>query len=167
LKRICLGTLITLLNQSKKRKSDTMKNICQCLFLAYSCDSTFNKDFPGHLRSGHDSVPGNLIEAAWSKNQDDVIKGFQQYVCPLIDDSKKKALVRSIKNVLQDDSIITNECVVGYIPGFEKENIEKHSEFNLASLLANVFTYAIRSVDNKSCADAIKEIPSDFVALHQ
>lgn len=55
MKRICFGTIITLIYQSRTRSADTIKSMCDGIFAAYYLDITsYNKELPSHLKSGHE-----------------------------------------------------------------------------------------------------------------
>ena len=59
MKRICLGTMITLLYQSRIRSADKIKTVCGGIFAAFGLDiDNFNQGLPSHLKSGHDPAPG-------------------------------------------------------------------------------------------------------------
>lgn len=78
-----MGTMITLFYQSRIRSTDTIKDICDGIFAAYGLDiDNFNKELPSHLKSGHDPVPGNLIDAARKLSIEDIDRGFEEYVIP-------------------------------------------------------------------------------------
>ena len=163
MKRICLGTMITLIFQSRIRRSDTYKSVCGGIFAAYGKKiENYNKELPGHLRSGHDTVPDDLVTAARTMPMDNIDKGVEEYVLPMINHEKKVALFRAIKAVLREDSF-TDGALIGRIKGYEKENILNHNSFYDSMLLANVLTYAIASIDNDACAANIGEIDKDYV----
>lgn len=148
MKRICLGTMITLIYQSRIRRSDKYKSVCGGIFAAYGLKiENYNKELPGHLRSGHDTAPEDLVTAARTLPMDDINKGVEEYVLPLINLEKKVALFRAIKAILREDSI-ADDTLVGRIKGYEKENILNSNSFYDSMLLANVLTYAIADVDN-------------------
>lgn len=43
MKQICLGTMITLIYQSRTRSADTIKSVCSGIFAAYGLDiNTYN-----------------------------------------------------------------------------------------------------------------------------
>ena len=65
MKQICLGTMITLIYQSRRRNADKVKDICCGIFAAYGLDiNAYNAGLPSHLKSGHDPVPKDLEDAA-------------------------------------------------------------------------------------------------------
>ncbi len=89
MKRICLGTMITLLYQSRMRSSDKIKTVCGGIFAAFGLNiDNFNKELPSHLKSGHDPVPSGLIDAARNSSMDDIDKGFEEHILPLIHNEK-------------------------------------------------------------------------------
>lgn len=164
MKRLCPGTMITLLFQARSRSSDRIKNICGGIFAAYGLDiNGYNKELPSHLKSGHDPVPGDLVDAARDMQIDDIVAGFERHVVPLIHNDKHVAVFRAIKAVLREDTAIPGVAVVGKVPGFEKDAILNNSSFGEAALLANVVTYAITSTDNDKLKGNIREIGADYV----
>ncbi len=91
MKRICLGTMITLLYQSRVRSTDKIKTVCGGIFAAFGLDiDNFNKELPSHLKSGYDPVPSILMDAARNLSMDDIDKGFEEYVLPLIHNGNTK-----------------------------------------------------------------------------
>lgn len=164
MKQICLGTMITLLYQSRARSAENIKNICAGIFAAYGLDvNNYNKELPSHLKSGHDPAPGDLVDAARSLSIEDIDRGFENYVIPLIHNEKHEAVFRAIKEILRNDTTILDTTVVGKMVGFEKENILKHNAFDESALLANVVTYAITSTDNEKLGANIREICKGYV----
>ena len=146
MKRICLGTMITLIYQSRIRTADTIKTICDGIFAAYGLAvEDYNKEMPSHLKSGHDPAPGGLIDAARDLTMDQIDKGFEMYVLPLIHNDKHEALFRAIKDILRDDTTILGTTLVGRTAGFEKDSILNSDTFDESALRANVVTYAITS----------------------
>lgn len=164
MKHICLGTMITLIYQSRRRNADKVKDICNGIFAAYGLDiNSYNVGLPSHLKSGHDSVPKDLIEAARRRSIDEIDEGFEKFVIPLIHNEKHEALLRAIRDVLRDDKLILNNTVVGISSGFEKVNILNLNSFDESALLANVVTYAILSTENNKMGTSIREIGAGYV----
>ena len=163
MKRICLGTMITLIYQSRIRRSDTYKSVCGGIFAAYGLNiENYDKSLPGHLRSGHDPAPDALVTAARTMSMDDIDKGVDEYVLPLINREKKVALFRAIKAILREDSI-ADDTLVGRIKGYEKENILNSNSFYDSMLLANVLTYAIADVDNNEEVSKMEGLVEGFL----
>lgn len=164
MKRICLGTMITLLYQSRMRSADKIKTVCGGIFAAFGLDiDNFNKELPSHLKSGHDPAPGDLIDAARNLSIEDIDRGFEKYVLPLIHNEKHEAVFRAIKDILRDDTTILGTTVVGKMAGFEKDNILNYESFDESALLANVVTYAIISTENDKLGANIREIGTGYI----
>ena len=164
MKRVCLGTMITLLYQARLRKSDRIKDICGGIFAAYGLKiSDYNKELPSHLKSGHDPAPGDLVTAARDLPIEIIDEGFEQYVIPLIHHDKHEAVFRAIKDILREDTPVPGTALLGKTPGYEKEKIVNNDSFDESALLANVVTYAITSTDNNEFTENIKEIDKNFV----
>lgn len=164
MKQICLGTIITLIYQSRTRSADTIKSVCGGIFAAYDLDITsYNKELPSHLKSGHDPVPSELISSARSANIDDTAKKIEDYLIPLIHQDKHERLLLAIKEILREDSSIAGTTIVGVTPGFEKDSIMTQNSFYEAMTLANIITYAITQTENDKCKAAIHEIGKDYV----
>lgn len=164
MKQICLGTMITLIYQSRRRSSDKVKDIRAGIFAAYGLDiNSYNTGLLSHLKSGHDPVPKDLEDVAKSLSINTIDEGFEKYVVPLIYNEKHEALIRAIRGVLRDDTSILESTVVGISAGFEKVNILKYNSYDESALLANAVTYAILSTENNKMAASIKEIDSGYV----
>lgn len=163
MKRICLGTMITLLYQSRMRGTDRVKTVCDGIFAAFNCKCSYNKELPSHLKSGHDPTPGFLVDAARNLSIEDIDMGFEKHVIPLIHNEKREALIRAIKDILRDDTTISGGTIVGMMPGFEKDSILNNNTFDESALLANVVTYAITSTINDNLRANIKEIGNGYV----
>lgn len=162
MKKICLGTMINLLHQARKRKSDQPRDICRRIFAAFNCDiDSYDKGLPSHLKSGHDPVPNELYDNARDMDEEDVNEGVKKHVLEGIADEKHEAIVRAIKDILDGDTDMLPSTTVGY-DGFEKEAIMSNDTFEESALMASVLKYAM-SCDNVALKDSIKEIPKDYV----
>lgn len=146
MKQICLGTIITIIYQSRTRSADTIKSVCGGIFAAYRLDiNTYNKGLPSHLKSGYDPVPIELISAARIVNMDDVAKGIENNLIPLIHQDKHEQLFLAVKEILREDTSIAGVTIVGVTPGFEKDNILNQNSFYEAMTLANIISVWQRS----------------------
>lgn len=164
MKRVCLGTIITLIYQSRTRNVDTIKSVCGGIFETFGLNiNNYNKELPSHLKSGHDPVPGDLFAKARTIDINDVASGVERYILPLIHPDKHKCLFCAIKDVIQDDTYITDSTIIGTMPGYEKENILKHDSFYESITLANILTFAITQVENDKLKTNIREIGKDYV----
>ena len=164
MKQICLGTIITLIYQSRTRSADTIKSVCGGIFANYGLDiNNYNKELPSHLKSGHDAVPGELLTAARSADINVVAKGIEEKLIPLIHQDKHECLFLAIKDVLREDMSISDITLVGVTPGYEKNSILNQDSLYEAMTLANIITYAITQTENDKLKASIKEISKDYV----
>jgi len=163
MKRLCFGTLMKILYQARNQKV-TNDLLCGAIFSTYSqTTESYDSSLPGHLKSGHDNVPPDVITAARNTSFEDAERVFQTSVIPQIKDSQRESVVRAIKDVLREDMTIQDHTMVGYIKGYEKNNILNNSTFSLSALLASVFYFVIIEVKNQECKEAIKEIGIKYV----
>lgn len=157
MKKLCFGTLLNLVYQAKGQNV-TYKSICDAVFSVYGCDDTTHRDksLPSHLKSGHDNVPPEVVNAARDMSYEDAVKGFENCVVGLISDAYAKQFIYAIKAVLREDNI-SDETLIGNVTGFEKKSILTADKFIMASLLACLFRYAIVDVSNTECAAHLKD----------
>ena len=76
--------------------------------------------------------------------------------------SQQEAIVRSLKDIIRNDSSIMDNTVIGYCSGYEKQSILGGQVFCISSLLASVIYYACIEVKNSDCAEAIKSITGEY-----
>lgn len=164
MKRLCFGTLIQLMYQARSN-GVTQKSICDKIFKAYGCDIVkhYNDSLSAHLKSGHDNIPIEVIEAARSISFNEATIAFEKSIVELIAENNQKQFVRAIKAVLREDCTISDDTIIGYTIGYEKKNILTYDKFVMAPLLASLFKYAIVSVSNKECQDSLKSFEKNFL----
>jgi len=163
MKRLCFGTIMTILYQARNGSKVTNDVLCAALFKTFGADFSLCGSTSGHLKSGHDNVPSDLKTNAEKLDFETVDANFQAYVTHLVKDTKKECVIRAIKTVLIDDTVIPDYRIVGYIKGYEKDNLIKKPKISFSAYVSSVLFYAITEVNNNECFDAIKEIPKDFV----
>lgn len=161
--RLCFGTIMTILYQTRSHKV-TNKSICDALFSCFGKSvESYDSSTPGHLKSGKINVPPDVIDAARKTNADELDAAVQKNIIPLIKTSQHEAIVRSIKDIIRNDSTIMDSTRIGYCAGYEKQSILEGDVFCLSSLLASVIYYACVEVKNSDCAEAIKSISGEYV----
>lgn len=161
--RLCFGTIMTILYQARSHKV-TNKSICNALFSCFGKTvESYDSSTPGHLKSGKINVPPDVIDAARKTNADELDAAVQKNIIPVIKSSQHEAIVRSLKDIIRNDSTITDNTVIGYCSGYEKQSILGGQVFCLSSLLASVIYYACVEVKNSDCAEAIKSITGEYV----
>lgn len=140
----------------------TNDSLCNALFSVFGDDFTYCGSTAGHLKGGHDNVPLSLQSAASCMSFEEADANFQKYISPMIKDEMKEAVVRAIKDVLEDDPI-SSHTIIGYIDGYQKEKIIQKSTFSFSAIVVSVLYYAITKVDNHLCQSEIKLIDKNFV----
>lgn len=117
MKKVCFGTLLNLIYQSRG-SNVTYKSICGAVFSAYGCDDMEHRDpsLPGHLKTGHDNVPPDVINAAREISFEDAIESFEANVTCLI--ANEKGFIYAVKAVLAEDDI-ADDTLIGYVTGYE------------------------------------------------
>ena len=163
MKKLCFGTLLNLIYQAKGQNV-TYKSICDAVFSVYRCsDITLrDKSLPSHLKSGHDNVPPDVVNAARDTSYEDAVKGFDDYVVELIADAYEKQFVYAVKAILREDDI-SDDTLIGNVKGFEKKSILMADKFVMASLLACLFRYAIVDVSNTDCVANLKDFEKNYL----
>lgn len=153
---------ISVLYQAKARKADQVRDVCRRIFAAFNCNiDGYDKALPSHLKSGHDPVPKDLVDSARDMDEEDVNQGVKKHILEGIATDKREAIIRAIKDILEDDTDMLPSTTVGYV-GFEKEAIISHDVFEESAIMASVLKYSV-SCDNVALKESIKEIPKDYV----
>ena len=161
--RLCFETIMTILYQARSHKV-TNKSICNALFSCFGKTvESYDSSTPGHLKSGKINVPPDVIDVARKTNADELDAAVQKNIIPLIKLSQQEAIVRSLKDIIRNDSSIMDNTVIGYCSGYEKQSILSGQVFCISSLLASVIYYACIEVKNSDCAKAIKSITGEYV----
>lgn len=166
MKRLCFGTIFNILYYARTSKTATkvtVPSLCSALFSIYNIDEYIDNTTASHYKSGHRNVPLHIKDAASTLPFDTVNKNFIENVVPLIKDEMKEAIIRCLKDVLEEDTTIKSNEIIGYVEGFQKENIIQKSEFGFSDILVSVLYYAITKISNEDCKSNIKEIDKDFV----
>lgn len=163
MKRLCFGTVLRLLYQARTPQAKQYQ-ICGAMFSAFHADiDSYDSSITGHLKSGHDNVPSILLDNAKTVSIDEVSDNITTGLLPLIKQEKYKSFVRAIKAILREDTTIADDTIVGKVAGYEKRNIVSSSTFTLNELIAHILYYVIVNVSNRECADAMKEVGSEFL----
>ena len=161
MKKLCFGTLLNLVYQARGQNV-TYKSICDAVFSVYGCDDTSHRDksLPSHLKSGHDNVPPDVIDAARILSYENAVRRFAENVVGLVAEGKQ--FIYAIKAVLREDGI-PEDSLIGYVPGFEKKSILENNKFIMASLLASLFRYAIVDVSNTDYSDCLRAFEKNYL----
>ena len=116
------------------------------------------------MKSGHDNVPPDVIDAARAITYEDAVIAFDRGVVGLIAEANAKQFIYAVKAVLREDDI-PDDTLIGSVAGFEKSAILERNKFIMAPLMASLFRYAIVDVSNADCADSLKSFEKNYLTL--
>jgi len=94
----------------------------------------------------------------------DAVKAFNSCVVSLIAESSAKQFIYAVKAVLREDDI-SDDTLIGMVPGFEKGNILAKNKFVMASLLEALFRYSIVEISNSDCANYLRNFEKNYLYL--
>jgi len=162
MKKLCFGTLFTLLCQIKNNTKN--QNILYFSLVTPQDDSDYEPDSGsvGARKNGNDDIPQPEKDFFISTDTDIIVALYRKKLSKLMmHDNYKKAFILAIKDVLIEDTSITDSTVIGSA-GFTKESILKSETFDFYSLIANLMKYC-SSIVNSGYTTNIKEITKTFV----
>lgn len=163
MKKLCFGTLFTLLCQIK----NSTKNQ-NWLYYYLVTPNVTHKIVPdggsvGARKDGRDDLPQAEKDFFILTDTDKIVALYRTKLSKLImHDNYKKAFVLALKDVLIDDTSLTDSTVIGSA-GFTKESILNGGTFDFYSLIANLMKYC-SSIVNSGYKSNIKEITKTFVS---
>lgn len=162
MKKLCFGTLFTLLCQIKNNTKN--QNILYFSLVTPQDDSDYEPDSGsvGARKNGNDDIPQPEKDFFISTDTDIIVALYRKKLSKLMmHDNYKKAFIIALKEVLNEDTTIANSTVIGSV-GFTKESILKSESFDFYSLIANLMKYC-SSIENIGYKSNIKEITKTFV----
>lgn len=162
MKRLCFGALFKIVYQARINKV-TQPRLCTAIAQGFNSIYEFDSTGASHLLDCHDNPPLKFVDDVISCDINAASKLFTDHVIPLLKNSLWKEIVKAIQIVLEDDTTIPEDAIIGRTIGYEKKNIITSTNFCLADLLCNVFHYAITCVTNRDCKAETKAISKDFL----
>lgn len=142
--RLCFETIMTILYQARSHKV-TNKSICNALFSCFGKTvESYDSSTPGHLKSGKINVPPDVIDAARKTNADELDAAVQKNIIPLIKLSQQEAIVRSLKDIIRNDSSIMDNTVIIFIQIVELVGRTNKQLFLKNSLKINRMLYYMK-----------------------
>lgn len=165
MKRICIGTFLTILSQAKV-SSLKQRELFECLLDAYDHHNPNidNSGTQGHLKSGASNLSPILTDSIRKQTFQETVKHFHDTVIPCLDSNLKCNIVAALLKILEEDSSILTDTFLVEEPGYNKAGLLKSTVFDYAGILAAFFRYAALNVDNTKCSAAIKEIHKNFLS---
>lgn len=162
MKKLCFGTLFTLLCQIK----NSTKNQNWLYFYLVTPQETYEYEpdggSVGARKDGRDDLPQPEKDNYLLTDTEIIVALYRTRLSKLImHDNYKKAFILAIKDVLVEDTSVTDSTVIGSA-GFTKESILNGGTFDFYSLIANLMKYC-SSIVNSGYKINIKEITKTFV----
>jgi len=161
MKRLCFGSFFTLLCQIKNSKN---QNLLYKYLVTPNDYSDIEPDGGsiGARKSGQDDIPQHEKDYFTNTSIDDIVILYRGNLASTLKDaSQKKAFILALKDLLNDDTYLADDTVIG-TDGFTKSSIKNSDTFDFYYLVANLMKYC-SSIDNKGYTTNIKEITSTFV----
>lgn len=164
MKRLCFGTVYRILYKYRGQKV-TLESLLDAIATSFNVVLGNNdSSYAGHLKSGKNGFAKADIDAFRSTTAKSSSAGIQNHLLKILRSDSYELIVKAIKMVLAEDTVIADDAIVGYSVGYEKKNIVSCTEFDFCELLACVIYYSIVNVSNIDCKDEIKEIDDEFFA---
>lgn len=164
MKRLCFGTVYRILYKYRGQKV-TLESLLDAIATSFNVELGNNdSSYAGHLKSGKNGFAKADIDAFRSTTAKSGSAGIQNHLLKILRSDSYELIVKAIKMVLAEDTVIADDAIVGYSVGYEKKNIVSCTEFDFCELLACVIYYSIVNVSNIDCKDEIKEIDDEFFA---
>lgn len=163
MKRICFGTLFVLIYQARGQgvKNDPL---CNAILASFGADLSYrDTSLPGHLKNGHDKVPGDIVDCVRNCDPKKAVDDFEANVMPMIKDSMRMPLLSAVLAILTEDKSFEPDTPISWLKGYTKAVVLAASSIDLTYLLTSLVRFSVLETDNMDCADGIREIPKDFV----
>lgn len=162
MKKLCFGTLFTLLCQAKKCNQPTLYD-----YVINPKDESMGYNDPGsitHRKTGEDDIPNNEKSSysALARNLNNVVTKYRKGLANNLNSALLPCIVVAIKNVLTEDNTIDNNTPLGSNE-YTKEAILNGDTFDFFYLLASLVNYCC-SIDNSGLKDNVDEIPNDYLS---
>lgn len=180
--RLCFGSYLAVLVSCKAPNVDN-KVLCETLLhsVAPNFEFTFKgqenedrvkEDVSSKLLRCEQNVSPDVITPARSTTPQTVAIYFQDHICSLIDENRRKEIILAIKDVITNDPLvqvnkktfgIDDDTVVDIVSGTTKRELAAKRDFCFSAFLAGVFLFAVRSTNNRSGKDSIKSVTDEYI----
>lgn len=161
MKLLCTGTVITLLEYGSLPAAKSNKWI-SALYASFNTDVQDDTQL-SHAKSGTSNI-NTAFDDICRTTYEDVIINVSSFVSKYIQASHRATIIRALKKVIQEDSTILDNDVIGYQNQSEytKKDILSRTTFNFADFLTNIFYYTIAKKNNDKKKEQVKEVTQDF-----
>lgn len=162
MKKLCLGTFLRILTNSKL-PTTKQYTLFDSLFKTVKSEERFSDDkFHSALMSGKNNLTDYGEILTIDKNV--LVSNFRNIVIPYFNDAGQKLVIISIREILMEDSTISDTETIGFSEeGYTKQDMLLKQVFPFAEFLANIFFYVTTAVQNRPFVENIKEVTKDYV----
>jgi len=161
MKKLCFGTIFTLLCQIKNSKTQNWLYF----YLVTPNETHVSEPDGGSVgarKAGTDDVPQVEKDYFTLTDIEKIVLLYRDKLSKVLKpDNYKKAFIQALKDVLKDDTSLPGNIVIGSA-GLTKDNILESDTFDFYSLIANLMKYCSSIVNTGNIAN-IKEIEASFV----
>ncbi len=161
MKKLCLGTLLRLLSDTKKENTKQYNLLRTVLETVKSDDRYGDEKFQGALLSGKNNLSDYEEISTCDKNE--LVKKIRNNVVPEFSESSQRLIIVCVRDILKNDPSINDDDMIGYEEEYTKQNIISMQVFPFSDFLANVYYYVATSVKNIPYKKEIKELTKDYV----
>lgn len=160
MKVLCFGSIITILNYAKI-PAIKMNTMVTALFKAFNVDVQSETDI-GHIKAGSNNH--YFFELVTNSVFADVNDNVSNFVSQYIIASSRPAIVKAIKTVINEDTTISDNDIIGYQnqSDYTKKELLSKSTFNFADFLTNIIYYVAARNNNNKKQEQVKEITQEF-----
>ena len=161
MKKLCFGTLFTLLCQIKnsKNQSELYKYL---VTPTDSSDILPDRGSVNNRKKGESDFPQTEKDFFTATSIEEIIILYRKgLVLALKDENYRKAFIVALKEVLTSDTSIDDDIEIGGT-GFTKKAILENNTFDFFVLIAHLMRYC-SSIENEGYKSNIAEITSSFV----
>lgn len=161
MKRLCFGTIFTLLCQIKNSKNQSILY----KYLVTPTDTTDIEPDRGSVsnrKKGEDDFPQTEKDFFTTKSIEEIVILYRKGLfSALKDDNYKKAFIVAIKDVLNEDPLSDDAEIGG--TGYTKKAILENNTFDFFVLVAHLMRYCA-SIDNEGFVANVAEISTKYIS---
>lgn len=161
MKKLCLGTLLRLLSDTKKENTKQYNLLRTILETVKSDERYGDEKFQGSLLSGKNNLSDYEEISTCDKNE--LVRKIRDTVVPEFSEPSQRLIIACVRDILKNDPSIDDDDMIGYEDGYTKQDIISMQVFPFPDFLANVFYYVNTSVKNIPYKNEIKELTKDYV----
>ncbi len=161
MKKLCFGTVFTMLCQLKNAKN---QNWLYFYLVTPNETHEYEPDggSVGARKAGTDDIPQAEKDFFSLMDVDKIVILYRNKLSKILKpDNYKKAFILALKDVLSDDTSLDGSSIIGST-NYTKEKILGSDTFDFYSLIANLMKYC-SSIINTGYSTDIKEIKSSFI----